>query len=52
MAHDLIVHPIRRMVTHHRRAGDKIDTLIIVNGSIELSPPGLVITAKEIDGAA
>src|ERR1700760_3915648 len=36
----LIVHPIPRTVTHHRRAGDGIDTRIIVNGSITVTHRG------------
>jgi Uma2 family endonuclease len=51
VAHCLIVHPTRRTVTHHRRIGEGIDTRIIVNGSIAMDPPGIVITAEEIYGA-
>ena len=51
VAHYLIVHPTRRTVTHHRRAGDGIDTRIIVNGPIAMTPPGIVITVEEIYGA-
>jgi Uma2 family endonuclease len=51
VAHYLIVHPTRRTVTHHRRAGDGIETRIIVNGPIAMDPPGIVITAAEIYGA-
>ncbi len=46
--HYLIIHPTRRSVTHHRRAGDRIETLVIVNGPIPLDPPGLVITVDEL----
>jgi Uma2 family endonuclease len=52
VAHYLIVHPTRRTVTHHRRAGEGIDTRIIVNGPIAMTPPGIVITVEEIYGAA
>ncbi len=52
VAHYLIVHSTRRMVTHHRRTADGIDTRIIVNGPIAMDPPGIVITAEEIYGAA
>ena len=48
VAHYLIVHPIRRMVTHHRRAGAGIDTLVVVNGAIAMDPPGIVITVEEL----
>ena len=50
VAHYLIVHPIRRTVTHHRRAGARIDTLVVLNGPIKLDPPGLVITVEELYG--
>jgi hypothetical protein len=38
-------------VIHHRRTTDGIDTRIIVNEPIAMSPPGIVITA-EIYGTA
>ena len=50
VAHYLVIHPTRRMVTHHRRAGAGIETVTIVNGPIELSPPGLVITVEDLYG--
>ncbi len=50
IAHYLIVHPTRRTVTHHRRAGASINTLVVVNGPITLEPPGIVITVEEIYG--
>ena len=52
VAHYLIVHPTRRTLIHHRRTADGIDTRIIVNGPIAMDPPGIVITAEEIYGAA
>ncbi len=48
VAHYLIVHPIRRTVTHHRRTGTRIDTLVVVNGPITLDPPGIAITVEEL----
>ena len=48
--HYLIVHPTRRTITHHRRAGDGIDTRIITRGPIAMTPPGIVIDADEIYG--
>ena len=48
--HYLIVHPTRRSVTHHRRNGVGINTLVVVNGPITLDPPGIVITVEEIYG--
>jgi len=50
VAHYLIVHPIRRMVTHHRRTGAGIDTLVVVNGPITMDPPGIVVTVEELYG--
>jgi Uma2 family endonuclease len=52
VAHYLIVHPTRRMVTHHRRTRDGIETRVIVHGPIAMDPPGIVITTEEIYGAA
>ncbi len=52
VAHYLIVHRTRRMMTHHRPTRDGIETRIIVNGSIAMDPPGIVITTEEIYGAA
>ena len=46
--HYLIVHPIRRMVTHHRRAAARIDTVVMVNGPLAMDPPGIVITVEDL----
>jgi len=51
IAHYLILHPTRRVVTHHRRADTGIETGIIFDGPITLAPPGLTITLEEIYGA-
>jgi Uma2 family endonuclease len=51
VAHTLIVHPTRRVVTHHRRADAGIETRIVVSGPIAMAPPGIVITVEEIYGA-
>jgi len=51
VAHYLVVHPTRRTIIHHRRAGNRIETSIIVNGPISMDPPGIVITVEEIYGA-
>jgi Uma2 family endonuclease len=51
IAHYLIVHPSRRSVIHHRRAGDGIDTRIIASGPISMDPPGIVVTVEELYGA-
>ncbi len=46
--HYLIIHPVRQMVTHHRRNGARLDSVIVVNGPIAVDPPGIVITADEL----
>ena len=46
--HYLIVHPIRRTVTHHRRVGAGIETLVVVAGPITLDPPGIVVAVEEL----
>jgi Uma2 family endonuclease len=48
VAHYLIVHATRRVVTHHRRTSEGIDTRIIVAGKIEMNPPGITISLDEI----
>ncbi len=50
IAHYLIVHPVRRTVTHHQRVGDRIETLVVVRGPITLDLPGIVVTVEEIYG--
>ena len=47
VAHCLIVHPTRRMVTHHRRAGASIDTMVVVGDPITMDPPRIVIMVEE-----
>jgi Uma2 family endonuclease len=51
VAHYLIVHPTRRVVTHHRRTNEGIATRIVASGPIRMDPPGIVITLEEIYGA-
>jgi Uma2 family endonuclease len=48
IAHYLIFHPTRRVVTHHHRSATGIETSIIFEGPITLAPPGLTITLEEI----
>jgi Uma2 family endonuclease len=43
IVHYLIVHPTRRTVIHHRRAGERIDTAILSAGQIALDPPGIAV---------
>jgi Uma2 family endonuclease len=51
VAHYLVVHPTKRVVTHHRRTADGIDTRIVFTGSIAMDPPGITITVEEIYAA-
>ena len=48
VAHYLIAHPARRLVIHHRRTPDGIDTRIITGGGIVMDPPGITITIEDI----
>ena len=48
VAHYLIVHPIRRVITHHRRTATGIDTQIRATGEIRLDPLDISITVEEI----
>jgi len=50
--HYLIVHPKKRQVIHHSRAGDRLDTHITVSGLIVMDPPGITISMDEIYSAA
>ena len=51
VAHYLIVHPTKRIVTHHRRNGDAIETLVLVGGPITMDPPGIAVTVEELYGS-
>ena len=48
IAHYLIVHPSKRLVTHHRRTGKTIETTIVASGELRLDPPGITITLADI----
>jgi Uma2 family endonuclease len=52
IAHYLIIHPTRRTVILHSRTPDGIATRIIANGTIHLTPPGIVISVEEFFEAA
>ena len=52
IVHYLIVDPVRRVVIHHRRAGEDILTRIVTGGVIEMDPPGISITMDEIYAGA
>lgn len=47
VVHYLVLDPEKRVVTHHRRSGDKITTTIVREERIRLDPPG--ITLETID---
>ena len=48
VVHYLIIHATKRVVTHHRRTSEGIDTRIIVAGEVEMTPPGITISLDEI----
>ena len=49
VAHYLVVHPLERLVTHHKRgAGDLIETRILSEGELRLDPPGLNLIINEV----
>lgn len=41
LRHDLIVDAVKRLIIHHRRGGDLIETRIVAEGMLRLDPPGL-----------
>ena len=45
--HYLILDPVRRVLIHHRRAGEAIETRIASEGSLRLDPPGLELSVAE-----
>jgi Uma2 family endonuclease len=49
VVHYLIVDPDRRMVIHHRRAdGDRIETRIVADGLLSLTPPGIDVDVTDM----
>jgi Uma2 family endonuclease len=48
--HYLLVRPTRREIIHHRRSGDRIETLIVTKGFVELTPPGIRLSVDEVYG--
>ena len=49
IVHYLIVHPVKRVIIHHRRNEKSgIDTRIIVSGDIKLDPPGITLAVQKI----
>jgi Uma2 family endonuclease len=50
--HYLIIDPDRRIVVHHRRGeGDLIQTRIVADGPLSLTPPGLEIAIADLFAA-
>jgi Uma2 family endonuclease len=49
--HYLLVRPTRREIIHHRRVGDRIETLIVRQGFVELDPPGIRLSVDEVYGS-
>ena len=48
--HYLLVRPLRREIIHHRRAGDRIETMVVGDGYVELDPPGIRLSLEEVYG--
>lgn len=46
--HYLLVRPLKREIIQHRRSGDRIETLIIRDGDVELDPPGIRLGLDEV----
>ena len=46
--HYLLVRPLKREIIHHRRAGDRIETMVINSGAVELNPPGIRLHLDEV----
>ncbi|RVU20557.1 Uma2 family endonuclease [Methylobacterium oryzihabitans] len=48
IVHYLVVDPVRALVIHYRRAGERIETAIVAQGSLHLDPPGLRISLADL----
>lgn len=48
VTHYLIVDPVRRVVVHHRRSEALIETRILAEGVLSLSPPGLELSIGDL----
>lgn len=49
--HYLLVDPVKRLVVHHRRAAEAIETRIVSEGMLTFDPPGLEPLADMFDDA-
>jgi Uma2 family endonuclease len=50
--HYLLVRPGRREIIHHRRVDDRIETMVVREGFVELDPPGIRLAIDEVYGVA
>ncbi|MEH3145991.1 MAG: Uma2 family endonuclease [Methylobacterium frigidaeris] len=48
IVHYLVVDPVRAVIIHHRRAGERIETAVVARGSLHLDPPGLRIPVADL----
>jgi Uma2 family endonuclease len=48
--HYLLVRASRPEIIHHRRSGDRIETLIVRQGHVDLTPPGIKLAIDEVYG--
>ena len=49
LCHYLILDPVKRILIHHRRGlGTAVETHIVSEGTLDLSPPGLQIAVTEL----
>lgn len=48
--HYLLVRPLRQEIIQHSRIGDRIETRVVTNGSVELDPPGIRLSLDEVYG--
>ena len=46
--HYLLVDPVGRLVVHHRRGADLIETRIVSEGGLRLDPPGLDVALADM----
>jgi hypothetical protein len=46
--HYLIVEPTRKVVIHHRRGPNAIETRIATDGTVRLGPPGIELPVLDL----
>jgi Uma2 family endonuclease len=46
--HYLILDPDRRVVIHHKRGGDAIETRVLADGAVRLDPPGFEVAVEAL----